>query len=707
MGSVSKERRSSVACNLCRESRVKCINKNDGSVCQRCIRLEAPCAYTLRKSQLKSRLIAKNFNNVKSNSSSNSGEIPLVNQKIDTSYKNYSVIFPPRSMILEVVDIFFENQYNGIFPFTHRPSLTAFLESEEFEPDTYINDYFGKYFKAEYENSLKYPDPILLLAILALCSRLHNLISRAYGSFSERESPEAFKPVFENAELEEPNSQTKLISSSNASNYFGWHARNLLKEVFDSPTIQRIQSLTLLSSHEWGEGNNARSYLYIGLASRMALVLGLGNEESLHKINDKQSLTALDYISIESKRRTVWSVYMMDKCNSSGRDRATAIRIEDIKIKFPCEEKDFIFGNCGSAMTYENAFNSIYSKSKNKRDEISIYGYKIILFQIWSKIAKWVCEIGGKRDQLRPWDSKSNFATLSCELNTFQDSLNADMILNDFNLEAHISQLSAASFGYLHSLLLMCRIFLNREYFYCDPESFPCGWWKSCSLVLLNSVDLLTNLIRTLKLKNAIVIAPFTGFEIFTAAATSLYFFAFPNEILRSNFPLPRANMELTINDEVIHIKQKYKMLVDENIEFLKTWSDVWSLGKRWLKLIENLRYNLSNLVKNESLSLENDTLKDSIQDYGTGKVQEVYNPSYIDKRKSNLKMESSLDKDSYMLDSNEFNDVGSLSTVAEVSHKSFKDDEILKFFNSPIFNYINTNYTVGLLPDWNGFLEI
>lgn len=309
MGSISRERRTSVACNLCRESRVKCVNTNDGSKCQRCIRLEVPCSYTLRKSQLKSRLIAKNLNHVNSNSNYTPSEIPLDTQNTDTSYKNDSVILPPRSMMLEIVDIFFENQYNGIFPFTHRPSLTAFLKSEEFDPETYINDYFRKYFKAEYENSLKYPDPILLLSILALCSRLHNPISRAYGSFSERESPETFRPVFENVKSVGPNSESKLIPSSNASNYFGWHARNLLKEVFDSPTIQRIQSLTLLSSHEWGEGNNARSYLYIGIASRMALVLGLGNEESLHKVNDKQNMTALDYISIERKKNCLVCLY--------------------------------------------------------------------------------------------------------------------------------------------------------------------------------------------------------------------------------------------------------------------------------------------------------------------------------------------------------------------------------------------------------------
>lgn len=134
--------------------------------------------------------------------------------------------------------------------------------------------------------------------------------------------------------------------------------------MFDSSTIQRIQSLTLLSNNEWGEGNPSRSYLYIGIAARMALVLGLGDEKVLFywwwQFWWGRYISKV--ISIECKGGTLWSVYIMDRCNSSGRKRSPAFRKEEISIKLPCAYEDFIFGNDANAQTYAG----LYPASKIK-----------------------------------------------------------------------------------------------------------------------------------------------------------------------------------------------------------------------------------------------------------------------------------------------------------------------------------------------------
>lgn len=478
--------------------------------------------------------------------------------------------------------------------------MIAFLKSNEFNPETYIKEYNHKYFKANFSNSLKYPDPIILLAILGLCSRLHPILSSIYGRFSETEEPEYFAPDTPycktvNGNIRDCNTNDNdsnlnvahevdsLDYASNASNYFGWHARSLLKDVFDSPTIQRIQSLTLLSSHEWGEGNTSRSYLYIGIAARMALVLGLGDEKNLFADDDNigEGDDVSKHISIECKRRTLWSVYMMDRCNSSGRERSPAIRLEEIRIKLPCAEDDFIFGNDSNAQTYVEMISSIQDKNTQELNKVSFYGFTIVLFEIWSKIAKWVGEIGGKYEIKPPWDLHSTFANLSDELGSFQSALPRHLIYNSFNLEAHISQGSGPNFGYLHGLSFLCRIFLNREYLFCHPDSFTFHWWRNSVKNLMDSVEKLSALIDSLKLRDLMVIAPFTGFELFTAAITGLYFYAFPSNILMKNYPFIANQADSVDPEEVLNMKEKFKIMSLDNIEGLRTWSNVWGLGKK------------------------------------------------------------------------------------------------------------------------------
>ena len=132
------------------------------------------------------------------------------------------------------METFFINQYQGIFSFLHKPSVLDFMNSDLFNPEICLRDYFVKYESQSQSASLRYLDPDLISASNA---------SKHFG-------------------LE-------------ASKHFGYHARNLMKDVFGKPRLLNIQAFTLLSIHEWREGNNARSLFYVSIAFRMALILGI------------------------------------------------------------------------------------------------------------------------------------------------------------------------------------------------------------------------------------------------------------------------------------------------------------------------------------------------------------------------------------------------------------------------------------------------
>lgn len=630
-----KATRASVACDFCRDSKLKCLNNNDTTRCKRCSTLDLACTYTLKKSQLKKRKLSKDYLLAHEKRSKDGGHNEperhlkrvsrgIVRQPTQPTHKAPNVpspILPNKATIIEVAEIYFENQYRGIFPLIHKPTFISFIRSTDFNPKTYFQDFHTKYEVENYTKSIVYPDPVLLLAIFALCARLHPHVPKMYGDFSEENSPESFVPTFDILATDIVDNDVNN-ASSNASNYFGWYARNMLKEVFDSPTIQRVQALTILSSHEWGEGHASRSYLYAGIAARMALILGLGTEDGLVEEEDADLDESSRFICIESKRRTIWGVYMMDRCNSSGRNRSSCIKMDEIKVQLPCQEKDFIFGNfTQKSLTYDEVQLHISDPTRHQCiTKVSCFGFLIVLFESWQKVAKWVGERGGKLDT-RPWNPNSLYFQLSEELSQFKASLPAHLSYNSRNLEAHIAAGSAADFGYFHGLYFLCRIFLTREYFFCSPETFPKGWWVQQTMLLLESLDNLDSIRRILKPINKMVIAPFTGFHVYTTAVTCLYFQAFPTKILEKYLDGARG------------LQRKYGLLATENMQALTSWKKHWGLGEGWCETCIKLQKMFISIAQEHASAFQDDDLRHTMHDYGTGDIKEVYTPKYVRER--------------------------------------------------------------------------
>lgn len=686
MGS-SKAIRASVACNVCRDSKLKCINDDHSTKCQRCLLLNLDCSYTLKESQLKRKHISLKYPSVKKvktidgERASKPEVLPVPNSH------HHRVHLPEKGMLLEVLDIFFENQYKGIFPLIHKPSFLGFMRLAEFVPETYLEEYETRFLQENCSHSLKYPDPVVILAILALCSRLHPKMAQIYGRFSEDEAPQNFAPNFG---LQDPILDSSLSTPSQASNYFGWNARHLLKNVFDSPTIQRVQALCILSSHEWGEANSSRSYMYVGLAARMALVLGLGNESDFSDTLDPSTR----FIYAETQRRTIWLVYMMDRCNSSGRNRSSCIRLEDIKVQLPSQEKDFLFGNYRLLlMAFKEAYRCIRDTSKHENlQKLSCFAFQIVLFEIWAKIAKWVGEVGGKLEPLPPWDLLSAYNLLSEELETFELSLPVHLQFSRFNLEAHIADGSGGDFGYFHCLFFLCRLFLNREYLFCSPESFPAGWWEGCTRTLLQTLDNFHEVTALLRSTNVMVIAPFTGFGVFSTAATCLYFCAFPNSILVKNYPLKGTASE----DTVLSLKGKYQDMAQDSMCLLKTWARVWGLGRNWSQTTIRLEKLFNLGLVEESPTLNDDTIRHTLHDYGNGRVMEVHKPEIT--RKIGMHILTLLVEDS--------GEVASGKAISPVASRVEREAAGL-LLNSPALDFMN-NFDLGtIFPGWSDAMKI
>lgn len=221
----------------------------------------------------------------------------------------------------------------------------------------------------------------------------------------------------------------------------------------------------------------------------------------------------------------------------------------------------------------------------------------------------------------------------------------------------------------------------------------------------MDSVEELSRLIHDLKLKDLMVIAPFTGFELFTAAVTGLYFYAFPSDIIMKNYPFITNNVDLVDREEVIDIKEKFRIMSLDNIEGLHTWSDVWGLGKKWHNLARALQEEFENFNVNASTNIQNETIRHTMHDYGNGEVQEVYNPKGHSKVKSN----TSVLKNRVSTPSSHFDKtlLDSSTDYRMTSKSACRDDTMLNYLSSPALNFIHSFDSASIFPGWSDNLEI
>lgn len=675
MALLEKKNRSRVACNRCRDSKIRCVNFGDHNACVRCLKLKLSCSYSPTLAQQRQ----------KPNKPEHHDKVqrtPPAQVVWKRSEFVEDVKFPSKEVVLELVEIFFENQYKGIFPFIHKPSFLAFLNSNRFSPETYFDDYNAIIEDKESIKRMKFPDPILLVSILALCCRFYPLLAQSTECSSSTSNTLTHTEYFQ---------RSLGMTPTEASKYYGEQARYLLKEVFDEPTVQRIQALVLLSSHEWGEGNSARSFVYVGIAARMALILGLGAEVNLPDeggvLDENEQL-----IYIESRRRTIWSIYMMDRCNSSGRNRSSAIKVSDIEVNLPCEEREFLFGIPGKTLRYNDIIVRIKSKDIVSMQQMPVCNFTIVVFEIWSKVARWVGEMDGKLNRSRNLNSDETYSQLTAELKHLQESLPNHLKFNEHNLQAHISHFDGAHFGYFHALLLLCDIFLLRETFFCGQTALPSGCWKLSLLQMLNLLKDLTLLISTLKRKNMMVIAPFTAFEVFTASISGLFFYAYPNQILKKQFLLEdRGKDDEVINAEIQEIKEGFRSVAYSNMDMLVDWANSWELAKRWYHSINKLGQVFESCLSENTSLLENESIRHEIQDYGDGTVGEIHT-TVKTRRVSIQNLLASNSGSEYLPEKS-----GSDSTL-NVQDFRHGDDFYIKLIPSPVLDIFSSSASPGFM---------
>ncbi|CDS06653.1 hypothetical protein LRAMOSA09180 [Lichtheimia ramosa] len=137
-------------------------------------------------------------------------------------------------------------------------------------------------------------------------------------------------------------------------------ARSILFQSIDIPSLSNVQALILLTMHEYSCARGPRSWMYSGMAVRMALELGL-NKDVDFKDNGKRTMSVDRWIEIEVQRRVFWAVFTLDKLLSASTGRPSILQEEDCETLLPCDN-------------YEQCSGEIYTES--------IYKERSVLFTV-------------------------------------------------------------------------------------------------------------------------------------------------------------------------------------------------------------------------------------------------------------------------------------------------------------------------------------
>lgn len=449
--------RSSIACSRCRRSKIKCVNAGIDTTCRACESSGRVCVYPTPAIGVNGakRDLAATLDGDDRNGEWDSPKRQRSRKTVGASASsgkdghkgNVDVL--ESSMLTEKVwgtllDLF-QSHYATILPFLHP---ATFLGQVHHLHAAQGDGHAVRDHHSQSPGPKSEPSPLILLGVLTLTARFHPQLV-AYHSPSAPGSPS------------NPLVASEFYASALRNRLAGSDGMGLAV-----PDLTRVQALLMLALHDWGVCRGKSAWVYVGVAIRLSQAMGLPFELENDMVSHREAvrspglkleadhfgiprrkepreLTSDDVIVDETKRRTLWACFIMDRCLSSGKYRPRMVKVRDLSIQLPSDNA-FAFGErvrtsrlCDSSArrppslesqgvqipslrqsigygddkmrsngsTDSKAWSPVAQRNDSADHEIdrwevgaeeSVLSRVIRIIRIWGSIAKWACA-GGRR----------------------------------------------------------------------------------------------------------------------------------------------------------------------------------------------------------------------------------------------------------------------------------------------------------------------
>lgn len=126
--------------------------------------------------------------------------------------------------------------------------------------------------------------------------------------------------------------------------------------------------------------------------------------------------TTIPFSAQEERRRTLWSIYLLDKMATCGRDRPSLFLDRTIHLQLPCSERAFKTSTAEQIMTLDDFWSLDDSQIRN----LEPFSSTIALASLLSQAANYAFEHDKNGGQNPPWDHTSEFQIIKSKLTRFE-----------------------------------------------------------------------------------------------------------------------------------------------------------------------------------------------------------------------------------------------------------------------------------------------
>ncbi|BDD62959.1 hypothetical protein MPDQ_007854 [Monascus purpureus] len=515
--------RSSIACARCRRSKIKCVNAGIDTTCRACESSGRECVYPTPAIGAGGGAAKRDIGAVADGEDRNAEWDGPKRQRPRRSV-GMSAAKDAAKAHVEALDSsiltlktwetaidLFQSHFATLLPFLHPATFLSHLRQLS-TPDS---SSAGRSSHSPPAPKTE-PSPFILLGILTLTARFHPQLV-AYHSPSTAGNPS------------NPLVASEFYARTLRSRLAGADAAGLCV-----PDLTRVQAFLMLALHEWGMCRGKSAWVYVGVAIRLAQAMGLPfeldndlvtgdaqwsaaglksdpeNFGSTRRV-DQREQTSDEVIALETKRRTFWSCFLLDRCLSTGKYRPRIIRVKDLNIQLPSDNA-FAFGERVRTSRLSEpsgrrptAFGSqslqipslrhslgfaddkmpangpqdakAWSPVSRRKDsgeedidrwetgaEEPVLSRVIRIIRVWGSLVKWSCAGGRRTEQYPPWHPDSHFNKLRSMLADFQDGLPRNLQYSPRNTDTHMYRNTLAPYMMMHAIYFLSTIMLHRSY---------------------------------------------------------------------------------------------------------------------------------------------------------------------------------------------------------------------------------------------------
>ncbi|KAK3217209.1 hypothetical protein GRF29_1g2277031 [Pseudopithomyces chartarum] len=382
---------------------------------------------------------------------------------------------PPKDIQEHLAEVYFDYVYGQSYPLLHKPSFMRRLAKGDVPP-------------------------VLILAICAISAR--------FSTHPQLRS----EPCF--------------LRGDN----WGEKAREIALRRYDAPNITILIVYLLLGLHEFGTCQGGRSWMFGGMAQRMAYALQLHKELEYDPSVPEPDRKPLSLTDREIRRRTMWSCFLMDRFNSSGTDRPLFVHEQYVEVQLPVKEHLYVHEIQAPTENLDgdvpNPVAPDSGQLSDPRENMGVTAYTIRLVCIWGKLIKYM-NLGGKERETEPmWSPKSTFHIIKKEAKEFKDALPEMLVYSPENLKSHAIGRTANSYLYLHVLYQQIILFLHRFSLPSragsrPPKEMPHDFLTESARTALDAANQISILINEAIDHN--VVAPFAGYSAFFSSTVHVH----------------------------------------------------------------------------------------------------------------------------------------------------------------------------------------